>query len=67
MYRTGVDYMQAVNEAIIRVATSPGKKITEAEARGILKDCGIMGKNNQIKSVYKKIIVKSEEAAGERE
>lgn len=58
--------MRTVNETIIKVATSPIKKITVTEARTILRNCGILNKDNQIKGVYKDMILKSIEVSGER-
>lgn len=58
--------MRTVNETIIKVATSPIKKITVTEARTILRNCGILNKDNQIKGVYKDMILKSIEVSAER-
>ncbi len=66
MCKIGADYMRTVNETIIKVATSPIKKITVTEARTILRNCGILNKDNQIKGVYKGMILKSSEVSGER-
>lgn len=66
MCKIGADYMRTVNETIIRVATTPSKKITVAEAKSILRNCGILNKNYQIKNVYKDILLKSNEVSGER-
>ncbi len=56
--------MRTVNETIIRVATTPGKKITVADAKSILRNCGILNKNYQIENAYKDILLKSDEASG---
>lgn len=66
MCKIGADYMRTVNETIIKVATSPIKKITVTEAKTILRNCGILNKDNQIKGVYKGMILKSSEVSGER-
>ena len=66
MCKIGADYMRTVNETIIKVATSPIKKITVTEARTILRNCGILNKDNQIKGVYKGMVLKSSEVSGER-
>lgn len=63
----GVDYMETINETIVRVATSPGKKISTAEAVTILKNCGILNKNNQIKGAYKNIVFSNNGAVSEGE
>lgn len=63
----GVDYMETINETITRVATSPGKRISTAEAVTILKNCGILNKNNQIKGVYKDIVFSNNGAVSEGE
>lgn len=59
MYNIGVDYMKTVNDTILKVATSPDKLITTLEAEYILRNCGILNKNNQIKNVYKDIVLKT--------
>ena len=61
MCRIGADYMRAVNEAIIKVVTSPGRKITVTEAKNILRNCGIFNVDNQIKEIYKNIVFKVSE------
>ena len=62
----GVDYMRTINETIVRVATSSNKKITATEAKTILRNCGILNKNNQVENAYKNIVFKADEADGER-
>lgn len=66
MHEIGADYMKTVNETIIKVATSPNKKITTAEARTILRNCGILNKNNQIKTVYRAIIINKSRVSDEK-
>lgn len=66
MCKIGVDYMRTVNDTIIKIATSPTKKVTVTEARTILKKCGILNKDNQVKGVYKNIVLNSSEASGEK-
>ena len=58
--------MRTVNDTIIKIATSPTKKITTTEARTILKKCGILNKDNQVKGVYKNIVLNSSEVSGEK-
>lgn len=66
MCRIGADDMKTINETIIRVATAPNKKITTTEAQNILRNCGILNRDNQIKGVYKNIVFKANEVASER-
>lgn len=49
--------MKTVNDTILKVATSPDKLITTLEAEYILRNCGILNKNNQIEPIYKNIIL----------
>ncbi len=62
----GVDNMKTINETIVRVATTPNKGITTTEAKAILRNCGILNRDNQIKRVYKNIVFKANEVASER-
>lgn len=66
MCRIGVDYMRTVNDTIIKIATSPTKRITVTEARTILKKCGILNKDNRVKNAYKNIVLNSSEVSGEK-
>lgn len=66
MCRIGADYMKTVNETIIKIATSPGRKITATEAKNILRNCGILNKDNQIKGVYKNIVFEVSDTTNER-
>ena len=59
-YEIGADYMRTLNETIIKVATSPGKSLTKAEAKSILRNCGIFNKDNKIKSAYKNIVFETD-------
>lgn len=65
MCRIGADDMRTINETITRVATAPNKKITATEAKTILRNCGILNRNNQIRGIYKNIVFKANEVVSE--
>lgn len=54
----GVDRMSTVASAINEILNSPTKKYTPEEAQLKLQDCGIFNRNNDVKPIYKNIVVK---------
>lgn len=58
--------MRTINETIIKVATSPGKSLTKSEAKSILRNCGILNKDNKIKNAYRNIVLEASGSANER-
>ena len=59
MKKRGEADMAAINHTIGRVINTPSKKITTAEAQKTLRECGVLNSKNQIKRVYKGIVVPS--------
>ena len=59
MCKMGVDHTKAINETIVSVINSPMKRISSGEAKKILRNCGILDAQNQIKKAYQNIIIKT--------
>lgn len=54
----GMDDMVAIAAEINKIIESPSKKPTKQEAEKILRSCGILNKNNGLKTEYKEILTK---------
>lgn len=63
MNKRGMKDMIALNYTINKVIEKPHKKISTSEAKEILKKCGVMTKRDNIKSAYKTILVRAEDAS----
>lgn len=54
----GMKDMVAISAEINKIIESPSKKPTKAEAMKMLRACGILNKNNGVKTAYKEILIK---------
>lgn len=54
----GLRYMVAVLAEIDKIIESPSKKPSKKEAMKMLRSCGILNKNNGLKTEYKEILIK---------
>lgn len=54
----GIDDMVAIAAEIDKIIESPSKKPTKQEAMKMLRSCGILNKNNGIKTEYREILTK---------
>lgn len=54
----GIDDMVAISAEIDKIIESPSKMPTKQEAMKILRSCGILNKNNGLKTEYREILTK---------
>ncbi len=54
--------MSAVAITIEEVLKTPSKQYTREEAQQILRQCGVLDKNNRVKSAYKDILIQKQDA-----
>ena len=54
----GMKRMVAISAEIDKIIESPQKKLTKQEAMKMLRSCGILNKNNGVKTAYKEILIK---------
>lgn len=57
--KRSVSYMVTAAHALEKVINASPKKPTPAQAREILRNCGIMNSKNQVKTAYKTMVAQS--------
>lgn len=63
----GIKNMVTALLTIDKIIESPTKKISKEEAMEVLRSCGILDKNNNIKSAYKNILTKEKDVKNDGE
>ena len=65
--KKGLRYMVAVLAEIDKIIESPSKKPSKKEAMKMVRSCGILNKNNGLKTEYKEILIKDVSKKNENE